>query len=76
MPPRMTVAVLNAEGVQGAWVRCLDMRCRNFSYLTWRRLRVDGGWLDKDLEFRLRLRCSLCGCTEVRVQPFLAQPPI
>lgn len=75
MPPRLTVSLLMSEGVQGAWVHCLDGRCRNYAYLTWRRMRVGPGDQMEDLIYRHKLRCSVCGGREVAIRPYWTRPP-
>ncbi len=54
----------------------MNMRCRNYAYITWERMRVRGTEEVRDLEIRGRLRCSVCGSREVRIRPCWTQPPI
>jgi hypothetical protein len=75
MPPRLTVSLLVSEGVQGAWVHCLNARCRNYAYLTWRAMRAGLSEQVEDLPYRRRLRCSLCGGREVAIRPYWTKPP-
>ncbi len=75
MPPKLTISLLRSEGVRGAWVYCMNMRCRNYAYITWERMRVRGTEEVRDLEIRGRLRCSVCGSREVRIRPYWTQPP-